>query len=83
MKTLVIITGVILAAAIVYLTMPEGPPVAGMRLAEMPEEGNGVIGRFIGELSEVIWHPQQFAIGTLLISLIAAGLYFYWKSTED
>jgi hypothetical protein len=84
-KTIAAILAVLLAFTGLYLMMPEGLPGAGTstKIADMPSEGNGMLGRIMDGLAELTWHPAQLFILILMVSASLAGMAVYWKRIKD
>ena len=84
-KTAVAVLAVLFAFAGVYLAMPEGPPGSGTntQIADMPREGNGMVGRVLDGLAELTWHPAQLLILFLVLGASLTGLAVYWRRCCD
>ena len=84
-KTIAAILAVLFAFVGLYLVMPEGIPEAGTntKIADMPPEGNGMIGRLLDGLAELTWHPAQLLILVLTVGAFSAGMVVYWRRIKD
>jgi len=84
-KVMIVLIVVMLAFAMIYIALPGGVPGAGtsIKIADMPPEGNGMLGRVIDGLAELTWHPAHMVILMLMAGAFSAGMAVYWKTIKD